>query len=179
MSIDIVRGSTTKHVAAEYLEIDLKSQSNWNGRLFIGYPIVRSSNESHSIDALWVSPDIGVIAFDLIEGSRLEDYKERQDDIANKLEIQLRGELGLVKQRQLVVPIFVVSYSPTTRSEDKNEQYPVLNSTSLKAHVRKIHSNSAFESILYEPTLSVLENVSRLNKRKKARSTNVAKSRGS
>ena len=178
MSIDFVRGSTTKSVASEELINCLRLQSNLNGRLIIGYPIARTSDGSHSIDALWVSPDLGVIGFDLVEGAQLDDYKQRQDDIANRLEIHLRGEPRLLTGRRLGVPILVVTYASLKHKTDSDDTYPVLNSDSINDYIRKKQDDCIYDGKLHSLALSVLENVSRLGKRRRARPVGLNDSRG-
>lgn len=90
MSVDIVRGASTKPVSSEALVEVVSQQRAWSGRLFIGYPIYSTSEGLQIIDALLVSADLGVIVFDLIEGHETGDFGARQDDSANKLEARLK-----------------------------------------------------------------------------------------
>ena len=68
MSIEIVRGASRKPVASVRLIGILSRRPDWSGRLFVGYPIARTSTGPNRIDALWISEDKGIVAFDRIEG---------------------------------------------------------------------------------------------------------------
>ena len=177
--LDVVNGSTTKSVVSSSLVECLRNQPQCTGRLFIGYPIARTSTEEKCIDALWVSPDYGIIAFDLIEGTQLGDYVDHQEDIANQLEIQVRrGESRLVRKRKLVVPVDVVSYSPVDLDGERVEAYPVLNSESIREYVEDLVPNESYKSDLYELTLSALEYVTHLGKSRIARNVQSSNSLG-
>ena len=69
MSIEIVHGVSRKPVASAELIDILSHRTDWSGRLFVGYPIARTSTGPNRIDALWISQDKGIVAFDLIEGT--------------------------------------------------------------------------------------------------------------
>ena len=60
--------------------------TKYTGFLYIGYPIIGTTEGPFPIDALLVSKDKGLVIFNLIEGKQLDNYKEAQDDSANKLE---------------------------------------------------------------------------------------------
>ena len=68
MSVDIVRGASQKPVSSAAL-VEIKArQSSLSGQLIIGYPIINTSAGPHPIEALLVSPDKGIVVFDLFEG---------------------------------------------------------------------------------------------------------------
>ena len=117
MSIEIVRGVSRKSVASAELIDILSRRTDWSGRLFVGYPIARTSTGPNRIDALWISEDKGIVAFDLIEGTDPGDHGVRQDDSANQIERRLRGESGLVRRRRLRIPIHTVSFAPAAAAK--------------------------------------------------------------
>ena len=165
--LDVVAGSTTKSVASSALVKILRDRPDITGRLFIGYPIARTSTELNCIDALWVSPTFGVIAFDLIEEDQLGDYIVHQDDIVNQLVIQLRrGEPRLVRKRKLKVPIEVVTYSPTPLNGDRVEDYPVLDPETITQYLENLKPKIGNLQDRYELILSALEYVTHLGKPK-------------
>ena len=86
MSVEIIRGASRKPGSSRMLADAIAGQTNLSGQLFIGYPTIATSEGSHSIDALLVSEDKGIIIFDLVEGPTVCGYEDRQDDSANKLE---------------------------------------------------------------------------------------------
>ena len=178
MSIDIIRGSTKKVLVSKLLVETLSSRSGVEGRLFLGYPIARSSIESHSIDALWVSKTYGVLAFDLIEGESLEGYEDRQDDMANQLEIQLRTDRRLMNKRELKVNIHVATFTISEQLADLDDEYPVLIADSLTGYLNSVSPIASDEEAVYELVLSNLENVSRLGRRRVPRRVTRDDTRG-
>ncbi len=69
MSVAVIRGTNEKPVASERLAESAAACRNVSGQLFIGYPIVSTPDGPHRIDALLVSPDHGLVVFDLVEGT--------------------------------------------------------------------------------------------------------------
>ena len=65
MSITIVRGTNDKPAASHALTERLADQHELSGELFIGYPIIRTSNGGYTSDALLISPETGIVVFDL------------------------------------------------------------------------------------------------------------------
>lgn len=177
--LDIVNGSTTKSVASSDLVKILRDRPDITGRLFIGYSIARTTTDLNCIDVLWVSPTVGIIAFDLIESTQLGDYTTHQDDILNQLEIQLRrGEPKLVHRRDLKVPIEVVSYTPTPLNSGRVEDYPVLCPETINEHLDNLVSTNSYSEDQYQLTLSALEYVTHLGKSRIARKTRTPNSFG-
>ena len=179
MAIEYVRGATRKPVAAESLIEILGGQDRWAGRLYVGYPISRTSAGSHHIDALWMSEDKGVVAFDLVEGSNVEGVEARQEDAANKIEIRLRSESELVKKRELQVPIHTVTFAPgaTVEEGDVDSEYVIANADSIVSELQEFSWQEA-DNTLYRKALSVFDKVSRIRGSKVARHPKREDSRG-
>ena len=173
MAIEFVRGATHKPVAAASLIETLSEQHRWAGRLYVGYPISRTSAGPHHIDALWVSESKGVVAFDLVEGSNVEEIEARQEDAANKIEIRLRSESDLVRKRALRVPIHTVTFAPaaTEKGMDVGSDYFVANAESIVSQLQEFTWPDA-DNTLYRKALSVLDKVSRISGAKVARNPN-------
>ena len=112
MSIEIVRGSSHKPAASDKLIEILSKPKEWSGQLFVGYPIIGTFKERYQVDALWISEEKGIVAFDLVEGYDADDYQFRQDVLANKLESRLRAHQELVERRELRIPIHTISFAP-------------------------------------------------------------------
>ena len=74
MSVSIVRGTNDKPVSSQKLVESFSGCADLSGELFIGYPIISTPEGRHPIDALWVSPDKGLVIFDLIEDPNPGDY---------------------------------------------------------------------------------------------------------
>ena len=118
MSVSIIRGTNDKPAASGELASTMEGCRDLSGQLFIGYPIVATPEGRHRIDALLVSPERGLVVFDLVEGAALDGYQARQDDSANRLEARLRTHRELTQGRNLAIPIHTLSFAPGARVPD-------------------------------------------------------------
>lgn len=89
--VHVIFGTTNKPVSSDLLRQFFQSADDYNGFLYIGYPIIGTAEGPFSIDALWISPDKGIVIFNLVEGKNVKDYEAYQDDCINKMEAKLRG----------------------------------------------------------------------------------------
>ena len=180
MSIEIVHGASRKPVASSKLIDILSRRTDWSGRLFIGYPVARTSAGPHRIDALWISPDKGVVAFDLVEETELGDHESRQDSSAIQIDRQLKGESELVRRRRLRIPIHTISFAPAVTEEVADLQaddYPLAGTESV------IDELASFEWPDHDPevyrlALSVIDKVSSISSRRSKRAIRHDDSRG-
>ena len=164
MSIEIVRGVSRKPVASAKLIDILSRRTDWSGRLFVGYPIARTSTGPNRIDALWISEEKGIVAFDLIEGTDPGDHGLRQDDSANQIERRLRGESGLVRRRRLRIPIHTVSFAPAVAAKAADSQaddYPLAGADSVIDELARFEWPKQ-DPDAYRLALSVIDKVSRI-----------------
>ena len=161
MGIEIVRGASRRPVASDKLIEILSSRTEWSGRLFVGYPIARTSTGPHRIDALWVSEDKGIVAFDLVEGPTI-GYQRRQDDSANQIERRLRGESELVRRRKLRIPIHTISFAPAARTQiSTDDDYPLSGPDSIVDELAHFKWPKSDPSV-YRLSLSVIDRVSKI-----------------
>lgn len=176
--VTIITGTTNKPIASDLLSAFFKKNVDMTGYLYIGYPIIGTVDGAYPIDALWISPEKGVIAFNLIEGKDISGYEEEQDDCANKIEAKLKGYKQLVKKRTLCVKINVVTFAPAVaRLPEIDDGYPLcINEEGLKAVLDSFSWN---DSSYYEKVVSVLQAISTIRKGKKKREILNPKSRGS
>ncbi len=180
MSVSIIRGTNDKPVASQELAALMAECDDISGHLFIGYPIVNTPTGPHHVDALLVSPDRGLVIFDLVEGTTPGDYQTRQDDSANTLDGKLKTHRRLMERRQLRVPIHTLSFAPAVQAayvgvDDRD--YPLADRADL---VTKLHSFewSRPERHVYEAVLSALENVSAIRQSRTKRTVTQEDSRG-
>jgi len=108
----IVRGTNDKPAASRSLIESFGALGNKGGQLFIGYPIIGSAYGRHPIDAVYVSPDAGVVVFDLVEGRELGNYEDRLDEAATRLQQRLLGYRDLVRRRNLLMAAERVGSQP-------------------------------------------------------------------
>jgi hypothetical protein len=109
MTVSITRGTNTKPVSSQELVSVFSGLDKLSGHLFIGYPIIGTSEGRYPIDALLITADKGIIVFDCIEGNDPGEFAARQDDSANKLEARLKTHRELMDRRELLVPITTIS----------------------------------------------------------------------
>lgn len=178
-NITVIRGTNDKPVASEKLADFFEENTKYNGEFIVGFPIIGTSEGSQPIDALWVSPNNGVVIFDLIEGKDPGNFIDRQDDAANKLEAKFKTHRELVIKRDLLVPIHTVSFAPAINSieEHTEEDYFICNTTNLEACLDKLEWNPQPDTHLYNATLSAIQNISTIRKTRK-RNTKREDSRG-
>ncbi len=104
MSISIIGSHRDKPDSSKVLVSTIKNSLKAEGQLFVGYPFVKDSEGLRVIDALLISPKYGIVVFDLVEGSNLKNYKSRQDDDANLLDVRLRMKRELTIRRKFRDP---------------------------------------------------------------------------
>ena len=179
MSVSIIRGTNDKPATSGELASAMAGCSDFSGQLFIGYPIVSTPEGRHRIDALLVSPDLGLVVFDLVEGTVPGDYRSRQDDSANKLEARLKTHRALMRRRDLRVPIHTLSFAPAVREPDvgADPDYPLADRGTLPHALRRFAWDESEQSA-YEAALSAIENISSIRKSRKQRSATRPDSRG-
>ncbi|MDE0268639.1 MAG: ATP-binding domain-containing protein [Acidimicrobiaceae bacterium] len=164
------------------------------GELIIGFPIVKSSDGPHLIDATLISPDLGVVCLDIIEGSDPRGHRERQDDMYTSMHSQLFMHRSLIKRRSLTVPIVTASYAPAVSrtntpdinrtSGDKNdsppgvEEYPLLEEGRLYSWISGITDRDKITDDIYRQTLSVLQNIATIRSSTNKRHIKKPDSRG-
>ena len=179
MSVSIIRGTNDKPAASGELASTMEGCRDLSGQLFIGYPIVATPEGRHRIDALLVSPERGLVIFDLVEGAALDGYQARQDDSANRLEARLRTHRELTQGRNLAIPIHTLSFAPGARVPDTeiDGDYPRADRSTLSRTLRRLTWAEPDRSA-YEAALSAIENISTIRKSRKKRSGNRPESRG-
>lgn len=179
MPIDIIQGTSHRPAASKALVELISHQTSWSGLLFIGYPIISTSEGGYLIDALLVSPDKGVIVFDLIEGVGTDDYGLRQDDSYNKFEARLKTHSELMRRRNLLIPIHVISFAPAVDDPSLHAEgdYPLVNDSSLIQELAEFTWPNPDKEV-YKKALSAIENISTIRKSRQPRKIKQKNSRG-
>ncbi len=174
--VNIIMGATNKPLASEKLKEYFQNNNQFQGELYIGYPIIGTVEGAYSIDALWISRDKGLIIFNLIENKNTDNYQNIQDDCANKVEAKLRGYKELMNKRKLCVDINVITFAPFVKNlKDLNEDYPLCNNNNLEEFIKKLNSEN---SDYYTKLISALQYVSTIRKGKKRREISNIYSKG-
>jgi hypothetical protein len=95
MTLEIVRGESKDRALAERLA-DAIRRSTATGTVYLGYPVLSSADDRVEIDALLVSRNHGLVAFQLAdEPPRTEEQwkaaQDSQDRLYNALDSHLVG----------------------------------------------------------------------------------------
>jgi len=177
--IEFTRGANGKPAASELLIEALSGIDGLTGACFFGYPLIATPEGKSSIDATLVSPEKGIILFDLVEGTDVDDYASRQDDIANKIEAKLRLHKDLVRGRRLLPALHVVTFAPAISDVGRiaREGYAIANIESLAGIIAKATWEEADDE-LYRQTLSAIESLSSIRKSRSKREVTRPDSRG-
>lgn len=177
--LNVTCGVNKKPVSSDLLVESLRSVSGLRGELFTGYPLIATPDGKYSIDATLVSPDKGLVLFDLIEGSDTGHYAERQDDLANKIEARLKLHRELVRGRQLAVPLSVITFAPGLANivAAAREDYPLANEEGLAQALTNIDWGDGNDD-LYRIVLSAIESLSTIRKSRSKREVTREDSRG-
>ena len=183
MSVDtlpnvVSRGTNSKPAASEALAIFFESdQAPQGGHLTIGYPVTTVSEDRGPLDAVYVSPGTGVVAFDIVEGTELGDYQTRQDDVYTRLEVRLKAHTALVERRALKVKVHTLTFAPALNRVPDDLDYPVANTANI-AEVLSRMVTETFEPEVHERALSALQSMSSIRRSGTARPVRLEDSRG-
>ena len=178
MSIEIVRGTSSKPVASQELVQRLQQHPSLSGLLYIGYPIISTPQGRHSIDALLISPEKGLVVFDIIEANSVVDYDDRQDDSATKLEARLKTHSELTRRRKLLIPIYTISFAPGISNVTPHivPDYSLANTSSLIETIDKFYWDGQDE--VFRKTVSALQSISTIRQSAIRRNIRQEHSRG-
>ena len=175
--VTTIWGATNKPNSSQQLTGFFGNRPHYEGYLYVGYPIIGTPEGPYPIDALWVSPNKGVVIFNLVEGLNLDGFDEQQDDSANKLESKFRTHRSLMKGRKLAVELNVVTFAPAKQNiADLNiDDYPVCNEENLTEWIDTITwvDNAAYQSLL-----AVIQSISTIRKSRRKRDVVRNDSRG-
>lgn len=174
--IQIIHGSTNKPASVSGLVNFFKEISSLEGILYIGYPVIGTSGGAFSIDALLVSPQKGLIIFDLIENKDISKYRDVQDECANRIEAKLKTHKELTNRRKLKFNINVITFAPSVVNASEDDEYPICcNSGGLEKVINNIEND---DYGCYEELISVLQTVSNIRKNQHKRELTKENSKG-
>lgn len=173
--VDIKHGQSSKAPAStERLETFFESQTNLDGKLYIGYPILYTGGESITLDALWISSKYGIIAFDLVEGAQVEDRSEYRDELYSKLFSLLHQYKQLNRGRKLLVNLEVITYAPACSNVNHN-----LTATDNESLEKTIEALDSWENPeLITSVISVLQSIVKIKTNSDRRYVKQENSRG-
>lgn len=173
--ISIITGATHKPIASRQLADFFAEHRDWDGYLYIGYPIIGTADGPYPIDAMYLSRDKGLVIFNLVENADLDCYEEKQDDSYNKMEAKLRNFKDLMIKRKLCVEISVITFAPALKDVEENDGYLICNESNLEPCLNEIEWDypEYFESLV-----AVLQSVSTIRRSKRKRCALKENSKG-
>lgn len=160
-------GSTNKPVSSRKLTQLLEGREDVPGTLYVGYPILGTPDGPFPFDALLLSPDHGLVAFDVVEGRDIGDYQKRQDDLYAKLQSKLLQYSQLVRRRELIPRINVATYAPAATAHPDGGDYPVLGDGDVISHLEQLDGGDAQIFPAVAAAIQALTNI-RKGRRKRA-----------
>ena len=164
--LNIVRGDLkNKPVASRQLGEYFESiKEDYEGTLYIGYPIIGTAIGGFKIDALLITIEKGLHLIHIVEGINIpSDFEDIQDEYFTKMQSKLFQYKELTNRRSLILDVNVITYAPATSEKIKYEEgYPCLNS---RESLNEYFVNSQpIEIEDYENLLSVLQSITTIRK---------------
>ncbi|MCL1472700.1 DEAD/DEAH box helicase [Argonema antarcticum] len=177
--VNVIRGDVDKPVSSRRLAEYFENRSDIDGSLYIGYPIIGTSQGGYQIDALLVSREHGVVIFNIIEGTNTKiNVEEAQDESVNKIQSKLLQHKSLTSKRKLMVEIGVVTFAPgwSSKPDHLSDEYTIIiDESALKEYL----DSQKWQSIEYFESLnSVIQAMTSIRKRKQRSYVQQENSRG-
>jgi superfamily I DNA and RNA helicase len=178
--LNIVRGDlkskpeSSKQLATFFETI----KDQLEGTLYIGYPIIGTSQGGFQIDALLITREKGVVVFNVEEGVDNNIYYQGiQDENYTKLKSKLIQQKELITKRELSFDINTVTFAPAwSKIDNRDPEYPcLLNIAELSEYIEKLNWDG---SKYYEQLLSVLQSITTIRKNKSRDYVKLTDSRG-
>lgn len=135
--IDVISGTSAKPVSSRRLAETLQKATALDGTLYIGYPVLGTPDGAFPFDAILLSPDHGIIAFDIVEGKDVGDYHARQDNLFSKLQAKLFQYPSLMRRRDLLAKIQPITFAPaaTAIAGASTDDYPLFSDASVLDYI--------------------------------------------
>ena len=160
--------------------IDIFESQDWDGTLYIGYPILTNIEGTIRVDALYVSINTGVVVFDAghldaarADSDSFEEIEAEQTRFFAAINAKLLENPELLSRRSLLIPITIItltSYKSFTKDD-------VIIST-LEDVPKKIPSFDPLSPRQYEVLNSVIERTATIRPKKRRNNVKAEHSRG-
>lgn len=148
------------------------------GTLYIGYPIIGTSEGGFQIDALLLTREKGLVIINIEEGTDNSiNYIDTQDENYTKMASKLLQHKDLTTKRKLAIGINTMTYSPAwSKVNEPIEEYPcIITNDSLDAYLSSLEPG---DDEYFEKTLSVLQSITSIRKNKSRDYVKLENSRG-
>jgi superfamily I DNA and RNA helicase len=174
--IDVISGSTTKPASSKRLATALQAKPELRGTLYVGYPILGTPDGAFPVDAILLSPDVGLVAFDVVEGKEIGDYQTRQDNLYSKLQAKLLQYPALVRKRKLLTNIQPITFAPAvTPVALGGDEYPVFSNGEVVDYIADLAWD---EQGSFPALAAAIQSLSNIRKGRKRRALVKPDSRG-
>ena len=171
-----VWGSTSKPVSSRRLAALIEADPFITGQLYIGFPVLGTPEGAFPFDAVLLSPDRGVVIFDIVEGTDPGDYQRRQDEGYAKLQAKLLQYPALVNRRALRPTLTPVTFAPAAaKPTGGSEDYPVCSSQEITSFIRGIKWSGGDS---FPALASAIQSLSTIRKGRRKRDLKRPDSRG-
>ncbi len=161
---NIVRGDLkNKPESSKQLASYFEAQKDkLTGTLYVGYPIIGTSDGGFQIDALLITKELGLIIFNLVEGLDVGGYQDIQDENYTKLKSKLFQHKNLTVKRELAFKINTVTYAPSIQKKQQIDDYACCaDKNDLDNYLSEI---GAPIEPFFEPLLSVIQSITSIRK---------------
>lgn len=156
--VDIKQGQNKKIESSRALVEFFRNNAQYTGKLYIGYPILYTGGENIILDAIWISLTHGIVVFDLVEGTILNDSQKTRDKLYNKVESELKSHSELTEKRQLLFNIEVVTFAPACKNIDGSDNFLAFGND-LKDLLESLRSENTVDENIYRTTVSIIQSV--------------------
>lgn len=174
MAIDIVRGAIKNQLASNDLIEAIKAiQKQYEGTLFLAYPLSATADSAVIIDALLVTRETGFVAF-IFDNE--EDRQEQQDSLYYQITNTLNNYETLRKGRRLAVDPHVITYCIGGDLPESSNDYIFTSKEELSGTMSSISNEFAAE--YYERLIEALQKISTMKPKKQRRNVIKESSRG-
>ena len=178
--VNVIRGDVkNKPESSKRLANYFEQQDDIDGTLYLGYPIIGTSQGGYQIDALLVSKQHGAVIFHIVEGTKLDaDIEEIQDESFTKVQSKLLQNKQLTQKRKLVVELGVLTFAPAVSHKPQNieEDYDIaINEQELTEYLSSQKWN---QSKYYEQLNSVIQAITSITKKNQRSNVKKENSRG-
>jgi superfamily I DNA and RNA helicase len=157
----------------------LSSDVSITGQLFIGYPIIGTPDGRHAVDAMLVSEKLGLVLFDLVEGTDPKDFDARQDDAYNFMRARLNTYRELFDRRELKINLVTITFAPGVADPSLFEKagYALVNTKSAASHLKSLIWEKS-DPAVFNVAISAIQTISSIRKSRSKRLVSSENSRG-
>ncbi len=113
--LQIVIGRNKSNMLAQTALIGILKGADFEGTLYLGYPIIATADDTVTIDALLTTKEHELVAIDFLSPNgdvSPDQIREDQDDVYNAVFRKLLDYKPLVAKRVLSIPVQVLSFGP-------------------------------------------------------------------